>query len=215
MNGSMDRHRTDTRRYVAFEGAEGAGKSSVVRRVASVLIESGEQVVTVREPGGTMVGEAIREILLDGTSTPMARSEAALFAAARAQLISQIVVPALEEGSWVLSDRSVYSSLAYQSGGRGIPLDEVRRLNDIAIDGVWPGTVVLLRIDHHTGLGRQSVGDRIGNESAAFHAAVTAAFDELATAEPDRFVVVDASMPLGEVVSIVMRALPDVEAIGP
>jgi dTMP kinase len=200
----------DTGRYVAFEGAEGAGKSSVVRRVADELAKLGSPVITVREPGGTAVGEAIREILLGDGSPPLPRAEAALFAAARAQLVSEIIVPALRAGSWVLSDRSVYSSLAYQAGGRGLPLDEVRAMNDIAIDGVWPSTVVLLRIDHTTGLERQAIGDRIGSEPLRFHERVTTMFDRLAEEEANRFVVIDASLPLGDVVASVMSSLRDV-----
>lgn len=195
-------------KYIAFEGTEGAGKSTVVRRVAGELRRRGLDVVTVREPGGTPVGEAIRAILLDGHLVPGARAEASLFAAARAQLIAEIVVPALERGAWVLSDRSAYSSLAYQAGGRGLPFDEVHRLNDIAIGGVWPDVAVLLRVDRVRGLDRQSAGDRIGDEDAAFHDAVIAAFDGLAALEPERFVVVDAGNELDHVVADVLERLP-------
>ena len=196
-----------SRRYVAFEGAEGAGKSTIVQRVADVLKARGDSVVTVREPGGTPVGEAIRSILLDGELHPLPRSEAALFAAARAQLVADVVVPALDRGEWVLSDRSAYSSLAYQAGGRDLPLEEIWRLNDIALDGVWPGVVVLLRVPSDVGLRRQAVGDRIGDEGDAFHDAVVGTFDRLAEAEPDRFRVVDASRSLDSVVDEVLQAL--------
>jgi len=194
-------------RYIAFEGIEGAGKSTVVARVAEHLGKKGVSVVLVREPGGTKVGEHIREILLGGEHQPGARAEAALFAAARAQLIVEKVTPALENGSWVLTDRSAYSSLAYQAIGRGLDLEEVRRLNDIALGGVWPDTVVLLRLEAEAGLSRQAVGDRIGDESGAFHARVAEAFDTLAAREPDRFVVVDASAPSQDVVAHVIAAL--------
>ncbi len=197
----------DEPKYIAFEGTEGAGKSTVVRRVAAHLRDRGIDVVTVREPGGTKVGEAIRAILLDGHLVPQARAEATLFAAARAQLIAEVVLPALERGAWVLSDRSAYSSLAYQAGGRGLPLDEVRRLNDIALGGIWPQVAVLLRVDRSRGLGRQATGDRIGDEGADFHDAVIAAFDALAALEPDRFVVVDAGNDLDDVVADVVDRL--------
>lgn len=197
----------DDRRYVAFEGVEGAGKSSVAKLVADHLRGIGEHVVTVREPGGTPVGEAIREILLGGELHPLPASEAALFAAARAQLVASTVVPALEEGAWVLSDRSAYSSLAYQAGGRGLAMKAVRELNDIALRSVWPDRVVLLRVDHAQGLRRQSVGDRIGDEPETFHQTVAATFDLLAAAEPDRFVVVDASQPLDAVATATIEAL--------
>ena len=194
-------------RYIAFEGVEGAGKSSVAAAVADNLRSTGLSVVSVREPGGTGVGEAVRSILLEGTEHPLPRAEAALFAAARAQLVAERVRPALESGSWVVSDRSAYSSLAYQAGGRGIPMDQVRELNDIAIGGLWPETVFLLRVDANDGLARQAVPDRIGGETGAFFADVVAAFDQLAAAEPERFVVVDASRSLDAVVGEVLERL--------
>ena len=194
-------------RYIAFEGVEGAGKSSVAAAVAENLRSTGLSVVSVREPGGTGVGEAVRSILLEGTEHPLPRAEAALFAAARAQLVAERVRPALESGSWVVSDRSAYSSLAYQAGGRGIPMDQVRELNDIAIGGLWPETVFLLRVDASDGLARQAVPDRIGAETGAFFADVVAAFDQLAAAEPERFVVVDASRSLDAVVGEVLERL--------
>ena len=194
-------------RYIAFEGVEGAGKSSVAAAVAERLRASGIDVLEVREPGGTSVGEAVRAILLDGEQHPLPRAEAALFASARAQLIAERVRPALEAGRWVVSDRSAYSSLAYQAGGRGLPMDEVRTLNDIAIGGLWPTTVFLLRIESDQGLLRQAVADRIGAESGAFFAQVVRTFDELAEAEPDRFDVVDATVGLDEVVEEVIARL--------
>lgn len=194
-------------RYIAFEGVEGAGKSTVARRIATHLESRGELVTFVREPGGTEVGERIRVILLGDGEAPSPRAEAALFAAARAQLVSNVVKPALEAGSWVLSDRTAYSSLAYQAIGRGLDLDEVRTLNDIAIDGLWPGTVVLLRLEAEQGLLRQAVGDRIGGETAAFHSAVAEGFDLLASHEPDRFTVVDATRPIDVVVEDVVVRL--------
>jgi len=197
----------DLSRYLAFEGVEGAGKSSVAGAIAKRITRTGGQVVRVREPGGTPVGERVRDILLSGEVHPLPRSEAALFASARAQLVAEVVVPALEAGSWVISDRSAYSSLAYQSGGRGLPLDEVHRLNDIALGGVWPSTVVLLRVGTSDGLARQSDPDRIGGESEEFFDDVVTTFDALAAAEPDRFVVVDATQPLDAVISEVANGL--------
>ena len=197
----------DEATYIAFEGVEGAGKSSVATAVAERLRSSGIDVLAVREPGGTSVGEAVRAILLDGDQHPLPRAEAALFASARAQLIAERVRPALEAGTWVVSDRSAYSSLAYQAGGRGLPMEEVRTLNDIAIGGLWPTTVFLLRVESDDGLARQAVADRIGAESGAFFADVVRTFDALAAAEPDRFEVVDAAVTLDEVVDDVMARL--------
>jgi dTMP kinase len=200
-------HRFEDARYIAFEGVEGAGKSTIARRVADRIEAGGDRVVVVREPGGTEVGERIRDVLLTMDHEVAPRAEAALFAASRAQLIKDTVSPALAEGAWVLSDRTAYSSLAYQAGGRGIPLDEVWTLNDIAIGGVWPDVVVLLRLDPADGLSRQRDGDRIGDEAAEFHERVAAAFDELAASEPDRFVVVDASLSIDAVVASVVDGL--------
>ena len=194
-------------RYIAFEGIEGSGKSTVSKRVAEQLRTTGVDVVTVREPGGTSVGERIRRILLEDEDGPAPLSEAALFAAARAQLIHEVVRPALSAGSWVISDRSAYSSLAYQAIGRGLGLDEIRQLNGIAIGGLWPSRVVLLRLEATDGLARQAVDDRIGGEGEAFHRRVADAFDQLAAAEPDRFVIVDATMTIDDVVAASIEGL--------
>jgi dTMP kinase len=194
-------------RYIAFEGVEGAGKSTIARLVADHLTGLGERVVRVREPGGSEVGEKIRDVLLTMDHDVAPRAEAALFAASRAQLISEFVSPALADGAWVLSDRTAYSSLAYQAGGRGLPLDQVWALNDIALGGVWPDVVVLLRLEPGAGLGRQLDPDRIGNEGVEFHEKVAAAFDRLAASEPDRFIVVDASRPVEDVVESVIEGL--------
>ena len=200
-------HRFEDARYIAFEGVEGAGKSTIARRVADRIEAGGNRVVVVREPGGTEAGERIRDVLLTMDHEVAPRAEAALFAASRAQLINETVSPALAEGTWVLSDRTAYSSLAYQAGGRGIPIDEVWTLNDIALGGVWPDVVVLLRLDPAAGLSRQRDGDRIGDEAAEFHERVALAFDQLAASEPDRFVVVDASLPIDDVVASVVDGL--------
>lgn len=189
-----------SRRYVAFEGVEGAGKSTVAARIAERLEAEGERVVIVREPGGTPAGERIRLVLLDPSSDIRPWTEALLFAAARAQLVRDVVTPALDRGGWVISDRSVYSSLAYQGAGRGLGVDLVRKVNDAGLGGVWPDVVVLLRLDPSLGLGRQEIPDRIGAEGVEFQRAVSVAFDTLATDEPDRFLVVDAARPLEEIV---------------
>lgn len=194
-------------RYIAFEGVEGSGKSTVARLVADYLTNAGKRVVHVREPGGSQVGEKIRDVLLTMDHDVVPRAEAALFAASRAQLIAESVSPALADGAWVVSDRTAYSSLAYQAGGRGLPLDEVWALNDIALGGVWPDVVVLLRLEPGAGLGRQLDADRIGNEGVAFHQKVAEAFDRLAASEPNRFVVIDASRSVEEVVESVIEGL--------
>lgn len=193
--------------YIALEGIEGAGKSSVANRLADILDDGARRVVRVREPGGTAAGESIRRVLLDTGSVLSPWAEALLFAASRAQLARDVVGPALEAGSWVISDRTVYSSLAYQGGGRGLGIDRVRALNEPGLEGVWPQMVVLLRIDPETGLARQEVADRIGGEGLAFQARVAAAFDEVAASEPERFLVVDASQDIARVTDQVLAGV--------
>lgn len=188
-------------RYVAFEGIEGAGKSTIVRHLAERLREAGIAPVVVREPGGTPAGERIRKVLLDRGGEVSPWTEALLFAAARAQLAADVIGPALDAGEVVLGDRSVYSSLAYQGGGRGLGVDAVRAINEPGLGEVWPGRVVLLRVEPGTGLRRERGRDRIGAEGLAFLQRVAGAFDALAAAEPDRFVVLDAGRPLAAVLA--------------
>lgn len=185
-----------TGHYIAFEGIEGTGKSTVAARLAAHFEAMEIDVLRVREPGGTVTGEKIRRVLLDPAGSVSPWSEALLFAAARAQLAHELVGPALRDGRWVVSDRSVYSSLAYQGGGRGLGVDLVRSVNAPGLGDVWPEMVVLLRLDAEIGLARQQDPDRIGGEGVSFQSAVAATFDELAEAEPERFVVVDAAANL-------------------
>jgi len=189
-----------TRRYVAFEGVDGAGKTTVAALVAEQLAARGFDVLTVREPGGTPTGEAIRGILLGLGGVVSDWAEALLFAAARSQLAAEVVGPALEAGRAVVSDRSVYSSLAYQGGARGLGIEAVRRVNEAGLGGVWPELVVLLRVDPEHGLAREAEADRISTAGLALQARVAEAYDRLAAAEPERIVVVDAAAGLEAVV---------------
>ena len=193
--------------YVAFEGPEGAGKSTVLQLVAAELVAAGDEVVTVREPGGTDLGEGIRDLLLHGPAMT-AWAEALLFAAQRSQLAEEVVRPALARGAWVLSDRSVYSSLAYQGHARQLGVPEVRMVNQAGLGGTWPDTVVLLRTDPAEGLRRQRIHDRIGGEGLEFQRAVAAGYELLAKADPDRFLVVDVDgRSVGEIAADVYRGL--------
>ncbi|MEX2322157.1 MAG: dTMP kinase [Acidimicrobiia bacterium] len=196
-----------TVRYVAFEGIDGAGKSTVCRRVAEGLEAAGWRTMVVREPGGTEVGEALRSVLLDHPGHVDDWAEALLFAAARAQLVTELVGPALAEGRTVLSDRSVYSSLAYQGGARGLGVDLVRQVNEVGLRGVWPEVVVLLRLEPESGLEREDGADRISSAGIALQQRVAAAYDALAAEESERFVIVDARDPLDEVVGSVLAEL--------
>ena len=194
-------------RYVAIEGIDGAGKSTVARAIADALGARGRDVLMVREPGGTVTGEAIREILLDRSDPLEGWTEALLFAAARAQLAARVVAPALAAGRLVISDRCVYSSLAYQGAGRGLGIAEVRSVNESGLRGVWPEKVVLLRVAADTGLARERQADRISREGLELQMHVAEAYDTLAAAEPGRFIVVDASRPFTQVVADAIAAV--------
>jgi len=195
--------------YVAVEGIEGAGKTTVADGLATHWASRGHDVVRVREPGGTPTGEGIRDLLLHGPDLA-AWTEALLFAAQRAQLAAEVIRPALAGGAIVVGDRSVYSSLAYQGAGRDLGVEEVGIVNRAGLGGTWPDVVVLLRVDPVVGLDRQKVADRIGREGRSFAARVAAAFDALAAAEPDRFVVVDVDgLGAEAVIDRVVAALGD------
>ena len=200
-------------RYFAFEGIDGSGKTTMLRVVAKKLQSPPHSmsVVSVLEPGGTKVGEGVRGILLNASTTDgegiVDTAEALLFAAARAQLVEMVVAPALEAGKVVLSDRSAYSSLAYQGGARGLGIEDVRAINDFAINGLWPSTVVYLRIDPSIGFARERVRDRIGEEGLEFQKLVAGAYEKLVVAEPEKFVIIDASMPFDDVVEEATRQI--------
>jgi dTMP kinase len=190
--------------YIAFEGIEGAGKSTIINAVDRYLRDRGIVVTTVREPGATKVGEQIRSILLDQDIDLDPWAEALLFAAARAHLVREVVQPAMDRGEIVLSDRSVFSSLAYQGGGRQLGVDRVRMVNAAGLAGIWPHRVVLLRVDAEIGLGRQDIADRIGSEGIAFQTRVAQTFDSLVESDPERFAVIDASQPSNAVIEAVL-----------
>jgi dTMP kinase len=176
--------------YIALEGPEGSGKTTQLRRLSARLRQRGLQVVEVREPGSTALGEQVRALLEDpayGDMTPEA--EALLFAAARAQLLRHVVRPALEEGRVVLSDRCVYASLAYQGYGRGLGEEVVRRVNEVATGGLLPDLVVLLDLPVEEGLARDAGksrpgGDRIGQEAVEFHRRVREGYLRLSREDP-------------------------------
>lgn len=178
--------------YLALEGVEGAGKSTVSDLLADRLRASGRVVVQVREPGGTELGEEIRRLLLHaGKVAPWA--EAALFAASRAQLVTEVVRPALQRGEVVISDRSLYSSLAYQGHARRLGVEAVRVLNHAVLEGTLPHLVVVIDVPPEVGLSRQQETDRIGGTGLDFQREVAAGYRLLAETEPDRVVVVDGA----------------------
>jgi len=194
-------------RYIALEGAEGCGKSTQAARLAAAL-----GAVLTRETGGTPIGARIREILHDTSVTDLApRAEALLTAADRAQHIEQVVRPALGAGRHVVSDRSVYSTLAYQGYGRGLPVAEIRPINEWAVAGCWPELVILVDVDaeslHHRMHGREL--DRFEREGDDFHARVRDGFRALAEAEPYRWAVIDGADEIDVVEAAIRTAVRD------
>jgi dTMP kinase len=187
--------------FVSFEGIEGAGKGTQVRLAKDFLEAQGHDVLVTREPGGTTLGEHLRDTLLEhGQATVDARAEALLFAASRAQHVSHVIRPALEEGKVVLCDRYLDSSLAYQGTGRGLGEQDVLSLNVWATQGLFPDLVILLHLEPDQGLSRiDGEQDRIESEDEAFHAKVADAFLKIAEDHPERFRVIDASGPPDEV----------------
>jgi dTMP kinase len=191
--------------YITFEGSEGSGKSTHARRLAVEL-----DAVLTFEHGGTPIGKLVRAILADPANSEMTdKTEALLIAADRAQHIEQIVRPALEAGHNVVSDRSIYSSLAYQGYGRGLPLDEVRAVNEWAIGGCWPDLVVLLEVpaEQLAHRMRRRELDRFERSGPEFYARVAEGFRRLAAADPERWIVLDGRGSIQDVADAVRAAV--------
>lgn len=199
--------------FVVLEGGDGAGKSTQLRRLVQELLAAGHDVVRTREPGGTALGEQVRELVLDPAHGPVdARTETLLFAAARAAHVEQLIRPALAAGRSVVCDRFADSSAAYQGAGRGLGLDRVVELNDWAAAGLVPDLTVLLDVPAETGRARRAVrdgtaGDRLESEPDAFHDATRRAFLELAARAPARYLVLDAARPADELAEEIAAAV--------
>src|SRR3954451_14727519 len=192
--------------FVSFEGVDGSGKSTQARLLADHLRAAGREVVLTREPGGTPLGESIRELLLAGEAmAPWA--EGALFAAARAELVAEVIGPALDRGAWVVCDRFVDSSLAYQGIARGLGVDEVLELNLPGLAGRLPDRTFVLLLDASTAAGRLGAPDRIEREGDACRARVNEAYAELAQRFPERIVTLDGACPVGDVAAAVREDL--------
>jgi dTMP kinase len=194
--------------FITFEGIEGCGKSTQVRLVAERL---GSRGVETREPGGTRVGQALRQIVLDPSTRALAPvSELLIYFADRAQHVAEVIRPALAQGRIVLCDRHVESSLAYQGYGRGLALDAIRALGVLATGGLRPDAIVLVDVPVELGLQRarrRGAQDRLEAEEIAFHERVRAGYDLLARQEPERWLRVDGRAPQLEVFEAVWRGL--------
>lgn len=188
--------------FVALEGGDGAGKSTQIKRLTRHLQANGHNVLTTREPGGSELGEQIRNLVLNPQFAPVdARTEALLFAASRSAHVETVIGPALEEGRMVITDRFLDSSVAYQGAGRRLGTDTVRELNAWAVNGLVPDLTVLLDVSTATGRARRStrVEDRMEQESEQFHDSVRQAFLDLAQAAPARYLVLAAELPVPEI----------------
>lgn len=199
--------------FITFEGGEGCGKSTQLRLLADALREAGHIVRVVREPGGTRVGEGIRDLLLDPENTGMDPvAELMLYEAARAQVTAQVIVPALRAGEVVLCDRFFDSTTAYQGHARGLDLVMIRALNVIASGGLAPHRTLVLDLDPAVGIARATSGgaDRLESEALAFHAAVREGFLTIAAEEPERVRIIDASGTQAAVAALIFDAVSDI-----
>jgi dTMP kinase len=185
-------------RFIALEGGEGAGKSTQARLLAAALTARGIEVVLTREPGGTALAERIRELLLSESEPLGLRAEALLFAAARSDHVERLIGPALQSGKWVVCDRFLDSSRAYQGGGGGLPDADILALHQFGSQGLLPDLTLLIAVDPQVAASRTAardagISDRIGGRDAAYHARVGQAFDAFANAQPDRFCRIDGN----------------------
>jgi dTMP kinase len=213
---------------IAFEGGEGAGKSSQIEMLAEAVQATGRTVLTTHEPGATALGRQIRRLLLNSDEPISPRAEALLFAADRAQHVAAVIRPALDRGEVVITDRFVDSSLAYQGAGRTLAMEEVKRLSRWATGELVPDLTVLLDVPPEIGLARahrRQVGstagpglDRLERETLAFHDRVRACFRSLAESDPSRYLVLDASLPLQDLAATisatVLAMLPEADLAG-
>ena len=200
-------------RFISLEGGEGVGKSTQVQSLATALRERGIDVIITREPGGSEGAERIRELLLTGSDERWGdQAEALLFAAARADHVEKTICPALERGQWVLSDRFVDSSLAYQGGAGGLGIEAVRAINAFGIGDAFPDRTLILAVDEGAQRARErdmDGSDRIGGRSDEYHRKVEAAFHIIAAEEPERVRLVDASGAPDEVTQRLIQAIMD------
>lgn len=192
-------------KYLALEGVDGSGKTTVGTALVSALEHRGLRAILVREPGGTRVGEAVRGLLLDSDSLDD-WAEVFLFAAQRCELARSVITPALDEDTWVVSDRTYYSSIAYQGRARGLGEERVRAINETGLDGVLPDHVFVLDIDPAVALGRQDSPDRIGKEGLEFQSAVRDCYLDLATTE-EKVEVIDGSLSVDQMIARILEVV--------
>lgn len=190
-------------KFIVFEGPDGSGKTTILNKVNEILISKGYMTNLLREPGGTFISEKIRDIIIDNENINMdAKTEALLFAASRAQLVSEKIKPLMEAGEIILCDRFVLSSLTYQGVGRGLGIDEIKAINDFATDGLKADLTVFFNIDYKDALIRKRANftaDRLENEEFDFHKKIFDAYLDMAKLYQDEICEIDASKSIDEV----------------
>jgi dTMP kinase len=200
-------------RLITVEGLDGAGKSTLARALAESLDHRGIEVRLLREPGGVRVAERVRQLVKDPELAVAARAEALLYAAARAQLAEEAITPLLRDRTWVLLDRFVDSSLAYQGAGRSLGIDAIRAINDFATGGIRPDRTLLLELDPALARERSRIRaqavDRLEQEGDAFFERIASAYSELARQEPERVRKIDAAQDPDSVLAAALEALSD------
>ena len=200
-------------RLITIEGLDGAGKTTLASGLVRELRSRDVRAHLLREPGGVVLAERIREVVKDPLLRVGARAEALLYAGARAQLVEEAVRPLLDSDAWVVLDRFLDSSLAYQGAGRGLGIDEVRAINLFGTGGLAPDRTLLLRVDPAVGRSRQAgrgqAPDRLEREADDFFATIATAYDEIAAAEPERVRVLDAALAPEAVLSAALAAVED------
>jgi dTMP kinase len=213
----MPLKKTPTGKLISFEGSEGSGKSTQITRLAEHLVGLGREVVTVREPGGTEIGEQIRNIIVHNSKGDemCAETELLLFTAARAQLVREVIAPALLKGAWVLSDRFVDSSTVYQGIGRNLALDPVNQINRFAVGNVMPDLTIVLDVPTKVSLQRirqraTDLPDRMERENIDFYEKIRAGYLVLAKGMPNRFVVIDGTLKPDQIARKIRAAVKSV-----
>ncbi|NLW51745.1 MAG: dTMP kinase [Tissierellia bacterium] len=201
-------------KFIVFEGSDGSGKTTILNNVREYLDDNNIDYVLTREPGGTKISEGIRNVLLANDKTEMShRTEALLFAAARAQHVDEIIKPNLRKGRLVISDRYVMSSLAYQGYGRELGVDRVKAINDFAIDGIKPDYTIFFNVDPITVLDRKRKAveaDRLENEDESYHTRVYEGYQEMISQIDDRLILIDASKSIDEVTDATIKKLLEI-----
>lgn len=201
--------------FITFEGPDGSGKSTIIKKVYEKLINDGFNIVLTREPGGTPIAEKIRDIILDNSNVALdARTEALLYAASRRQHLVEKIRPALKEGKIVLCDRFLDSSLAYQGGGRNLGVQNVLNINLFATENTYPDLTLFFDIDPELGLKRVSqdkkrVADRLDNENENFHEKVYSTFKEIVKTNSQRIITIDASKSIEEVTECAYKTIKE------